>query len=112
MNISSPEPSVYQGASYISLSLFNNEKTEGSIWVFGLPTEVGSTPPPPQRVDDPNLGALKLDPEAYITSSGAFVYYYYNSSCLVTLHRCAFQPPAQNERPAAFSPRGMINNQI
>lgn len=93
VNISSPEPFVYQGASYISLALFNNNKTEGSIWVFGLPIERGGTPPPPQRVDDPNLVALKLDPESYVTDSGAFVYYYYNSPGLVLLRRCVFQPP-------------------
>ncbi len=92
VNISSPEPFVYQGASYISLSLFTNGNTEGSIWVFGLPVERGGTPPPPQRVDDPNLVALKLDPEAYVTSSGAFVYYYYNPPGLILLRRCVFQP--------------------
>ena len=95
VNIASPEPFVYDGASYISLALFNDAKDEGSIWVFALPTERGGQPPAPQRLDDPNLAVLKLDPEWYVTPDGAYVYYYYNVSgwpSRVILHRCAFYP--------------------
>ncbi|GAB4158956.1 MAG: hypothetical protein Fur0021_29370 [Candidatus Promineifilaceae bacterium] len=91
-NFSSPEPFVYQGHSYISLVLAPNIRTETSICVFPLPTHSDGIP---QRVDDPNLQEIKLDPESYITRYGAYIYYYYNDynwPAQTHLRRCLFLP--------------------
>lgn len=97
MNILSPEPFVYDGRSYISLSLAPDEFTVTSVWVFSLPDGAGGDPLPPQRVDNPNLRVKKLDPEVYVTPYGAFIYYYYTEyyefpNARVILRRCRFQP--------------------
>ncbi len=96
LNFSSPEPFVYQGHSYISLVLAPDNRSETSIWVFPLPSQPGASP---QRVDDPDLHEIKLDPESYITRYGAYIYYYYNDNnwpAQTHLRRCLFLPPPKN----------------
>ncbi len=95
INVSSPEPFVFQGHSYVSLSLFTDDRTDASIWVFGVPEPGSATPPVPHRVDDPSIQAMKLDPEAYVTGENAYVYYYYSEPGAEghsLLRRCAFVP--------------------
>ena len=93
LNFASPEPFIYQGRSYISLVLAPDDYSETSIWVFPLPDQSGGYIP--QRVDDPDLHEVKLDPESYITRYGAYIYYYYsdnNRLVQTPLRRCLFLP--------------------
>jgi hypothetical protein len=86
--LSSPEPFVYRGKSYISLMTKDSLNRSGGtsdIWVVGINPTVpfyrqASAPTPMNR----------RDPESFITAKGAFIYYTeVTSSNRMIIHRCA-----------------------
>jgi hypothetical protein len=85
--LSSPEPFVYKGKSYISLmtkdSLASSEGTS-DIWIVSIDSNV-----PFYRQISAATPMNRKDPEAFITSKGAFVYYSeVTSSGRSIVHRC------------------------
>lgn len=68
----SPEPFVYQGQSYAFMGLAvppNNFSSE--IWFVNL----NELRPFMRRLDDPTLFKARMDPEAFVTELGPFIYY-------------------------------------
>ncbi len=86
--LSSPEPFVYRGKSYISLMTKDSLNRSGGtadIWVVGI----NPTAPFYRQVSAPTP-MNRRDPESFITAKGAFIYYTeVTSSNRMIIHRCA-----------------------
>jgi hypothetical protein len=72
MQIISPEPFVWAGASYMFLAMAVGRNTFSSeIWISNM----DPTTPVFRRISDNTLLRARVDPEVFITSSGPYIYY-------------------------------------
>jgi hypothetical protein len=68
----SPEPFVYQGQSYAFTGLsVPPDNFSSEIWFVS----VNESRPFMRRLDDPTLPKARMDPEAFVTELGPFIYY-------------------------------------
>ncbi|HEY9726875.1 MAG TPA: hypothetical protein V6D50_10550 [Chroococcales cyanobacterium] len=85
--LSSPEPFVYKGKSYIALMTKDSLNSLGGtadIWIVSIDPNV-----PFYRQVSASTPMNRKDPESFITSKGAFVYYTeLTSSNRAIVHRC------------------------
>lgn len=85
--LSSPEPFVYRGKSYIALMTKDSLKSlEGTadIWIVGIEPNA-----PFYRQVSASTPMNRTDPEPFITGKGAFIYYTeVTPSKRMIIHRC------------------------
>jgi hypothetical protein len=73
----SPEPFVYNGKSYILMQVSSNPKAND----FNTPTQIAMTgieaelPSFKMLTNDSSVRRVRMDPEFFVTKSGAFIYY-------------------------------------
>jgi hypothetical protein len=83
--INSPEPFVYNGKSYISLVTLDDldKKGPGEVWIAGIDPTVSF-----YRRVSASTTMTRKDPESFITTKGAFIYYAETNSNRAIIHRC------------------------